>query len=44
MMTPEQRRRNIRTAWLLAAFVAFMFLSSIPFWEGLFEMLSRGGQ
>jgi hypothetical protein len=41
-MTPEQRRRNVRTAWLLAGFVALMFLSSIPFWKGLFEMMSSG--
>lgn len=37
-MTPEQRRRNVRTAWLLAGFAAFMFLSSVPFWKGLFNM------
>ena len=41
-MTPEQRRRNIRTAWLLAVFVAFMFLSSFPFWKGLVSMMSSG--
>jgi hypothetical protein len=37
-MTPEQRRRNVRTAWFLAGFAAFMFLSSVPFWKGLFNM------
>jgi len=38
-MTPEQRRKNVRTAWLLAAFAAFMFVSSVPFWKGLFNMV-----
>jgi len=36
--TPELRRRNARVAWLLAGFAAFMFLSSVPFWKGLFNM------
>ena len=42
-MTPEQRRKNVRTAWLLAAFALFMLLSSIPFWKGLYQMAVSGG-
>jgi len=43
-MTTEQRRRNIRTAWMLAAFALFMFLSSIPFWKGLYQLAIGNGQ
>lgn len=42
-MTPELRRRNIRTAWLLAGFAGFMFLTSIPFWKGLANMIAASG-
>jgi len=42
-MTPELRRRNVRTAWLLAAFAAFMLLTSIPFWKGLANMIAASG-
>jgi hypothetical protein len=42
-MTPEQRRKNIRLAWILAAFVAFMLLTSIPFWKGMFNMMMQSG-
>jgi hypothetical protein len=42
-MTPEQRRRNIRLAWILAAFAAFMLVTSIPFWQGLYDMVMRSG-
>jgi hypothetical protein len=41
-LSPELRRKNVRTAWLLAAFAAFMALSSIPFWLGLFNMIQNG--
>jgi hypothetical protein len=34
----ERRRKNILLAWAVAAFAILMFLSSIPFWKGLFEM------
>ena len=34
----DRRRRNIRLAWILAAFVLFIMISSIPFWKGLFEL------
>lgn len=42
-MTPEQRRKNIRTAWILAALVLFMFLTSIPFWKGLYQLAVGSG-
>jgi hypothetical protein len=38
--TPEVRRRNVRAAWLLAVLAAFMFLTSIPFWKGLANMIA----
>ncbi len=38
-MTPEQRRKNVRTAWLLAGFAALIFATSVPFWKGLFNMV-----
>ena len=34
----ERRRKNIRLAWILAAFVLLMMISSVPFWKGLFEI------
>jgi hypothetical protein len=40
-MTPideERRRKNIRLAWILAAFVLLIVISSVPFWKGLFEI------
>lgn len=42
-MTPEQRRKNVRTAWLLAAFALFMLLSSFPFWKGLYQIAVNSG-
>jgi hypothetical protein len=42
-MTPEQRRKNVRTAWLLAAFALFMLLSSFPFWKGLYRIAVNSG-
>ncbi|MCU0835562.1 MAG: hypothetical protein MUC77_14215 [Chromatiaceae bacterium] len=39
---PEQRRRVVRTAWLLAALVLFMFVTSFPFWKGLYQMAVSG--
>jgi hypothetical protein len=41
--TPEQRRKNARTAWILAGIVAFIFLTSIPFWQGLYRLANNGG-
>jgi hypothetical protein len=34
----ELRRKNRRTAWMLAAFAVFILVTSIPFWKGLFNM------
>ena len=42
-MDETLRRRNVRTAWLLAAFVAFVFFSSVPFWRGLVRLMSGAG-
>lgn len=41
-ISPEQRRKNIRVAWLLAGLVTFMFVTSIPFWKGLVAMMTSG--
>lgn len=41
--TPEQRRKNVRTAWMLAAFVLFILVTSIPFWKGLHQMVINSG-
>ena len=37
----ELRRRNIRTALLLGAFAAFIFVTSFPFWQGLFRLVGN---
>jgi hypothetical protein len=37
-LNAERRRRNIRAAWLLAAFALFIAVSSVPFWKGLFQL------
>ena len=42
-MTPEQRRKNVRMAWMLAVFALFMLLSSIPFWKGLYQLAVNSG-
>jgi len=42
--SPEQRRKNIRLAWILAGLVLFMLLTSVPFWKGLFDMAMSGAQ
>ena len=34
------RRKNIRTAWILAAFVLLILLSAVPFWRGLFKLVT----
>lgn len=38
----ELRRKNIRLAWLLAAFALFILFTSLPFWQGLFELYTGG--
>ena len=40
---PELRRRNARVAWLLAAFAAFISLTSIPFWKGMANIMAASG-
>ncbi len=40
----ERRRRNLRIAWLLAAFALFIAVSSVPFWKGLFLLATSAGQ
>jgi heme/copper-type cytochrome/quinol oxidase subunit 4 len=39
--TPEQRRKNLRLVWLLAGFALFIFLTSFPFWTGLFKIVGN---
>jgi hypothetical protein len=39
-ISPEQRRKNIRLALILAALVLFMFVTAIPFWRGLYNMVT----
>jgi heme/copper-type cytochrome/quinol oxidase subunit 4 len=34
----QRRRKNMRTAWILAGFVLLIMLSSIPFWQGLLHI------
>jgi hypothetical protein len=36
--TPEQRRRIALTIWALVGLAVFMFVTSIPFWKGLFKL------
>jgi hypothetical protein len=43
-VSPGQRRRNVRLALILAAFVLFMLLSSIPFWKGLYNLVMSSAQ
>ena len=38
-MEPELRRKNIRTALMFALFALFIFVTSFPFWSGLFRMV-----
>lgn len=36
--TPEQRRRVTWMVWGLVALAVFMFVTSVPFWKGLYLM------
>jgi len=36
---PDLRRKNARLAWIVAGFVLFMFVSSIPFWKGVAHLI-----
>jgi hypothetical protein len=42
-ISPEQRRKNVRLALILAAFALFMLVSSLPFWKGLYQMAVNSG-
>ena len=42
-MDETLRRKNVRTAWLLAGFAVFMLVSSVPFWRGLVRMMAGAG-
>ena len=42
-MTPEQKRKNVRTARLVAAFALFMMKTSVPFWKGLYQIAVNSG-
>jgi len=35
------RRRNIRTAMLLGGLALFLFVTSFPFWQGLFKLIAE---
>ena len=35
----QLRRKNIRTALLLGGLALFFFITSFPFWSGLFRMV-----
>ena len=37
------RRRNVRTAWILAGFVLLVLVSAVPFWRGLFRLITAAG-
>jgi hypothetical protein len=34
------RRKNVVTAWILAAFALLILLSAVPFWRGLFRLVT----
>jgi hypothetical protein len=38
---PDQHRRNVRLAWAVGAFALAMFLSAIPFWRGLYHLITQ---
>jgi hypothetical protein len=38
---PSLRKKNIRAAWILAAFALLMFITSIPFWEGILQAIGN---
>jgi hypothetical protein len=42
-MNEALRRKNVRTAWLLAGFAVFMLVTSVPFWRGLARMIAGAG-
>ena len=42
-MDSELRKKNVRLAWILAAFAVFILVTAVPFWSGLVK-LGTGGQ
>ena len=40
----DRRRKNVRVAWILAAFAVFLAVTSVPFWQGLYRMAMSAGQ
>ena len=40
MVDDALRRKNIRMAWILAGFVLLVLLSAVPFWRGLFRLIT----
>jgi hypothetical protein len=43
VMDAQLSRRNRRAAWALAAFVLLVFASAVPFWTGLFRLMTAAG-
>ncbi len=35
-----RRRRNVRLAWILVGFVLLVLVSAVPFWRGLFRLIT----
>lgn len=35
----ELRRKNVRVAWMLAGLAVFFFVTSFPFWSGMFQII-----
>ena len=42
-ISPDQRRKNVRLAWILAGLALFMLVSSLPFWRGLYQIAVNSG-
>ncbi len=42
-MDESVRRKNIRTAWILAGVVLLILVSAVPFWRGLFRLVTAAG-
>lgn len=35
------RKKNIRTAWMVAGFSIFILVTSVPFWMGLSKLMGE---
>ena len=42
-ISPDQRRKNVRLALILAGLALFMLVSSLPFWRGLYQIAVNSG-